>query len=167
LAPAPSPASAIRLGSTPSSGAARTRIETPPGRHPPRPGTGARPAPGVDRQHPGRDLAGEKPARLVVGVEVADHVTPAVVVDDERPSSGAPAGSWRRPRIGPARNPKLAHSTDLDHPAAEGGGRQNRCWSGPGADNQARSQPVASPRTNRLGRTPDVDRGPTMTPSSG
>ena len=38
--------------------------------------------PVVDREHQRRDLAGEEPARLVVGVEVADHVAAAVVVDD-------------------------------------------------------------------------------------
>ena len=46
-----------------------------------------------------------------------------------------------------------------------GGGRHNQWWSDLRVDTEPRSQPVAFPRTNRPGRTPAADRGPTMTVS--
>ena len=51
------------------------------------------PEPVVDREHERGDLAGEEAAGLVVGVEVADHVPAAVVVDDERRRVGEPSGT--------------------------------------------------------------------------
>ena len=75
----------------------------------------------VDREHQRTGLAGEKAAGLIVGVEVADHVPAAVVVDDQRRRARDLDGHVEpgRDRSGRPGQLELLDPLDLDPRAGE------------------------------------------------